>query len=250
MKLTDTGHCIENAYVLSLNRRQDKRWSWLGAMSAMGTPDYILKVWEGTDGMVYECREHLINEAIENGFDFYQKYYDDPDVPWFPLGDMALRYSLDRFMRHLIERYQCAAIFMDEFAINVPFYYLENAVLHLSETQPNFKGLILRHLYEPSEGDIRTPDPIAIGNSLCRGTYGTCGDWGQVLTPQGAEMLLAARAKDLISYDFSIMRLPKDSGFFTAIPAYISEVISGEFMEEMTGLPMCDRDAINKAKHG
>ena len=216
---------------------------WFGAMRLMDTPPELIKFFDAKDGKFY-TRESLVAEAIENGFDFYRQFLDYNSQP---LGDIAIRYSLDTIMQEIIDTYECAAVFMDEYPLRVPYYLLEDIVLYLYEEDVHFSGLVLAHRMESTRSGQRKAKPIHIGSQIYSGIYGTEGDHAFVVTKQGARRLLESRRDVPLSYCFTLIEVGSQgsSGFYTTIPPYVTSINSKELEIFGINFPSCDRDHIN-----
>ena len=92
---------IQSVNIINLKRREDLREAQTKNWMDVGFSEDEIVFHDAIDGLNYKRKEELHQEAIADGFDFFQYYYDEG---FLGLGEFACMWSIARLLRHIMNQ--------------------------------------------------------------------------------------------------------------------------------------------------
>lgn len=184
-------------YVVNRQSRNDRRYTWVGAMASQGVPREEMHICLAMDKDDYPTPEAICHAAIADGFrGFFQYHLEHPHY-LVGLGHLICSWSVMRMWREIAHGHETAVAWLDDYALRVKVSRLTSLVERL-----NPDVLMLAWHYRRDLFGQQTTIPMA--DSFCSvpepqscprapevylGAYGGS-DWANVLSPRGAQWIL------------------------------------------------------------
>lgn len=163
-----------------------------GALRAKGVPLSKIHIWRANDDQDYEKTRHVCEAAIADGFPEFQVRLDNGQHNVGNIAHLTQSWNYCRFFRHLIDEQKTALLTHDDamFGPEMTYEVLNEMVNCLQNRDEVFRYFTLWMRWLDSE-ERSDPKPIPENPHVTRGIYIKGCDIAQVITPQGAEFLLA-----------------------------------------------------------
>lgn len=95
---------IVSVNVINLERRTDLADAQLGTWKHLGFNESEIVFHQAIDGMKYDNRVKLIEDAAADGFPFFREFHEEPADHWMGIGELACMWSIARLLRHISEQ--------------------------------------------------------------------------------------------------------------------------------------------------
>lgn len=219
---------IKEVLILSLKRRMDRRCAMLGHLTTklVDVPLDHIRFFPANDGAGYESVEDVVASAAEDGFPQYEKIVKDN--PYFAAQSrIATDWSWCQAMRYIAHAPEADGMhedtsiaptlfLFDDMRLNYNFYMLECVIQMVMERPGPFHALQLhcyRWPWDPEQENYWMDGFLQEG-------FGGRGDYGLVLTPEGAQRLLDFHFEepfDTVNNDLAILSKPgeRNIGFYS-----------------------------------
>lgn len=163
-----------------------------GALRAKGTPVYRIQVWEAQDDLNYKKTREVCEAAIADGFPQYQSFLDEEQHNACNIAHLTQSWNYCRFFRHLIDEQKTALLIHDDvmFGEGMTYSVLNEMVDYLHDTDELFRYFTLWIRWFGVKDKIN-PKPTSENPYISKNIYSKGCDMAQVITPLGAEFLLA-----------------------------------------------------------
>ena len=189
---------IESVNIINLERRTDLEIAQRAVWTAMGANEDRLRIHKARDGLWFENRNQVCEQARDDGFDWFTDI-DDEDL-WMGVGELCCLWSISRLLRKIghegTEDHAYLYVLADRFS-KKRLPYLEQLFDRLPDFMLfQFKGYV-PHWDHLDRGDIKASipkeflpgDDIIPSNQIQEG-YTKHGDGVLGMTPAGARYML------------------------------------------------------------
>ena len=208
---------IDRIIALTLEKSQDRRWFFLGAMTARGVPPEKIYFHAGTAAADLDNDYSRIARAADlDGFPFvrnFQGYQNIGIIKQAP-AQMAQVWSYAKILSEIAGGNQITLVIWDDRVLTTPYFFLDNLTDQLEDTDVDFLMLQLRlrgekfympHLLPLEENERRRKfgalfdvmldvnNPFTFDSLIQRGFHGY--DETIIFSPKGAEFMLAEMHK-------------------------------------------------------
>ena len=212
---------IECVRIPNLKRRQDRRYMALGALSAMGVRADI-RFFDAHDGKLYgDDVARFISDVKADGFNFLDGY--DEDEP-MNIPARCCTWTFSCVFREIAADNRVTLFLIDDFMLTMRWPRLQG-IVELLINSHDMKCLALgtREICDKENNGQREPRLLRADSIISRGILGE-GEYGLVLTPDGAQTLLDAMASIPYpgSYERLMALLPDMPGFFSLVEDAVS----------------------------
>lgn len=185
---------IERVLVLNLDKRRDKWMTMLGSLKGAGFdihPDgkMVYRV-SAKDGSTYENGDAVKEAAVADGFDYFWGY------DWTGARAIAWCWSWARVMREIIRSDKITMFILDDMPPTPGWNYVRFCDL----TKDAMRDADWDHfkILQLNPGMALKQDGKMINPMIGQGISGAC-DFGFVLSPVGAQLLLDAQRTPIYS---------------------------------------------------
>ena len=225
---------IKEALILNLKRRLDRRCAMLGHLTTVTikAPQDRIRFFPANDGRGYEDSQAVIDAAVADGFPQYRKLGEEYD---FNKSRWATDWSWCQVMRYIanppeaeglrLETSIAPTLFLfDDMRLKYNFYMMEHMVQMVMERPGPFHALQLHCYSWPWDPE---PENYWLDGFVQEG-FGGRGDYGLVLTPEGARRLLDFHFEDpfdTVNNDLAILSRPgeRKTGFYSVRENIVDE---------------------------
>ena len=197
---------IDKVFVLNIERREDRWFYALGTLHALHFPDDSICRFLAHDGSKYENKESVIRAAIADGFDYFDGYSwmkDKRSIAWC--------WSWASVMRKIVEIDKTVMFIMDDMLPRSSWEYGRFAAL-VKEADRVDADTKMRVIQLNRGSSITSNEIVSSSLGLGWGYLGG-GDFGLILRPLGAQLLLDAQATPMdgegAPWDFPPMDLKR-----------------------------------------
>ena len=179
-------------YILNLPREMKRRYMTEGALRAKGVPPSKIHIWEANDDKNYEKTREVCDAAIADGFPQYQSFLDKGQHNACNIAHLTQSWNWCRFFRHLIDEQKTAMLIQDDVMLGDQMTYqaLNEMVECLSDQDKIFYYFTLWIRWFGRRKKFN-PKLVPENPHIIQGIYSKGCDMAQVITPEGAELLLS-----------------------------------------------------------
>ena len=187
---------INEVLVLNLKRREDRKYAMIGHLCTHGidVPTDRLHFFPANDGQVYETVDEVIEAAAADGFPHYKQIVrEKPHIG--AKSRIATDWSWCQVMRYIAQSHDSSRLVLflyDDMRLKYDFYNLELVMQMLMERPVPFYALQLYCYSWPWDPE---PENYWLDGFIQEG-FGGRGDYGLVLSPDGAQRLLNFHFED------------------------------------------------------
>lgn len=177
-------------YILNLPRDTYRYNLCYKNLCAKGVPIQRIHTWVANDDRDYEKTRQVCEAAIADGFLKYQSFLDRGEHDQWNIAIFAQSWNYCRFFRHLIDEQKTALLIHDDVGFgNEMTYEILNEMVECLQNRDE----VFRYLTLWAFGDKRKKDYAFVPENphIVRGIYYYGCDMAQVITPQGAALLLS-----------------------------------------------------------
>lgn len=142
---------LDNIYVLTLERSQDRHESWLGAAMhpLCGIPHDLIKFFVGVDAKDYNGdMQAVADAAVQDGFGFVEEYALGTKTEHIQqtAASVAQVWGYAKMLRDIAEKQETTLIIWDDKMLTVPFGFFDDVSIMLFDADKEFYmwQLILR----------------------------------------------------------------------------------------------------------
>ena len=211
---------IKEVLILNLARRPDRRCAMIGHLITyiVDVPQQRIRFFAANDGQAYDSVEAVIDAAEIDGFPQYRQIVANEPQFGAP-SRIATDWSWCQAMRYIasFESDERPVLFLyDDMRLHYNFYMLEHVVNFLMKRPGPFHGLQLHCYSWPWDPE---PENYWLDGFIQEG-FGGRGDYGLILTPEGAQKLLDFHFEepfDTVNTDLAILSKPpqRQTGFYS-----------------------------------
>ena len=178
---------IERVIALNLPFREDRKWFMMGHLSTVGVPISCIEFFPAKYGGDYATVASIKDAAVADGFPFLNRLADD-GIDSKAKNEVAYRWNWCSMLTEIANKNGIVLVLLDDRYLKIKWHHLCGFVGFLLDKYTSFDILQLGWWLGVDE-DIE-PDIIK-GTMIARGVR-TNGDFGTVLSPNGAKRLLKA----------------------------------------------------------
>lgn len=181
---------------MNIKRLQHRRDFGHGMLHMQEVPWGAVLNWDGKDGQDFEKTNDVFEAGIIDGFGHMQDYIHRKADTWANISVAAVHWDSMRILRYLVTIWEPAIIMHDDvfftkhYTQYLELYTYARAIAEKDNTALKFVSL----LYNPElawEGEMMPLDIVPPENILNRGIPSNGTDLAYIVTPEGAEWLLA-----------------------------------------------------------
>ena len=179
---------IERVIVLNLPFRRDKKWFIMGHLTTVGVPHSSIDFFSARYGCDYPTVQAVREAAAADGYPFLNDSSDQNYINRKEQNEWAYRWNWCSMLTEIANGNGIVLVLLDDRYLQIKWHHLCNSVGFLQRKHAPFDVMQLGWWLGVNE-DIE-PDIIE-GTMIARGVR-TNGDYGTVLSPNGAKRLLKA----------------------------------------------------------
>ena len=177
-------------YILNLPRVTHRLTLCRQELYARGIPIEKIHTWVANDDRDYEKTHQVCEAAIADGFPKYQSFLDRGEHNRQNIAIFTQSWNYCRFFRHLKDEQKPALLIHDDMRliqrVPVELYGDLNKIVDFLQNQDEIFYFLALWPWYKEAGDVVLENP-----HILRGIYRSGADLAQVITPQGAELLLS-----------------------------------------------------------
>lgn len=187
---------IERVFILNLEDQVMRAGITIGNLLTQNVPEDIITLYPAKDGRNKSLKE-VTDGAVADGFEHFGEFYyaDDWKHPNIAI-EVAIMWSYLSLIRTIRDEVQtCALFILDDCMLNVDFWDLESVATALLHGHKQDMKIVQLGRYTPATHRFEKPVPVTLKDThhvFTRITQELAfGDYGTLITPAGATMLLA-----------------------------------------------------------
>ncbi len=187
---------IEKVYILNLEDQVMRAGITIGNLLTQNVPEDIITLYPAKDGRGKKLKE-ITDSAVADGFEWFSEFHyagewEHPNIAI----ETAIMWSYLSLIRTIRDEIQtCALFILDDCMLNVDFWDLEAVANTLMNQHKQDLKICQLGRYTPATYRFKEPTPVTLINThhvFTRITQELAfGDYGTLITPAGATMLLA-----------------------------------------------------------
>lgn len=217
---------IEQVIILNLESEVMRAGITVGNLLTQNVPEDIITLYPAKDGRNKTVIE-VVEGAIADGFEHFAPFgaCEDWDNPHINI-EIAIIWSYLSIFRTIRDEIESCALFMlDDCMLDIFFWDLDSLANELIHGHKQDLKICQLGRYTPATHTFKSPEPVIKANSfdkLTRITHSLAfGDYGTLITPAGATLLLnAAIETGYWLMESEIMKL-EGEGVYSVFPSVI-----------------------------
>ena len=178
---------IKRVIVLNLPFREDRKWFMMGHLSTVGVPPSCIEFFPAKYGGDYATVASIKDAAVADGFPFLNRLADD-GIDSKAKNEVAYRWNWCSMLTEIANKNGIVLVLLDDRYLKIKWDHLCGCVKFLLNNYASSDVLQLGWWLGVNE-DI---EPDIIEETMIARGVRTNGDYGTVLSPNGAKRLLKA----------------------------------------------------------